>query len=87
MTRKVKLHNAALTCIVDLLDGTHLATAGYDKQIIVYNYDKSQIAFDVSANKSSIASMALSGQSRKLITGGLDLTLSIWNVSTRVLVS
>lgn len=39
--RKVNLHSAALTCIVDLLDGTHLATGGYDKKINVYNYRKS----------------------------------------------
>ena len=40
LKKKVKLHNAAVTCIVDLGDGVHLATAGYDKQIIVYNYMK-----------------------------------------------
>lgn len=40
MKRKVNLHTAALTCIVDLLDGSHLATGGYDKKINVYNYKK-----------------------------------------------
>ena len=37
---KQKLHGAALTCIVDLMDGFHLATAGYDKKIVIYNYRK-----------------------------------------------
>lgn len=45
MRSKVKLHKAALTCIVDLCDGFHLATAGYDKRILVYNYSRGETAF------------------------------------------
>jgi WD40 repeat protein len=44
MKRKVNLHNSALTCIVDLLDGSHLATGGYDKKIQIYNYKLSEKA-------------------------------------------
>ena len=40
MKKKANLHSAALTCIVDLQDGNHLATGGYDKRIHVYNYKR-----------------------------------------------
>lgn len=40
MKRKISIHTAALTCVVDLLDGSHLATGGYDKKINIYNYKK-----------------------------------------------
>lgn len=40
LRKKMNFHSAALTCIVDLLDGTHLATGGYDKKIFVFNYKK-----------------------------------------------
>lgn len=42
LKRKVNLHSAALTCIVDMLDGSHLATGGYDKKINIFNYKKSE---------------------------------------------
>ena len=85
MRSKIKLHSAALTSIVDLLDGCHLATAGYDKRIIVYDYIRGQSAFDVNSNKSSISSMVICNQSRKLISAGMDFTLCIWNILLRVL--
>jgi WD40 repeat protein len=40
MKKKINLHSAALTCIVDLTDGANLATAGYDKKINIFNYKK-----------------------------------------------
>ena len=40
LKNKVNLHSAALTCIVDILDGSHMATGGYDKKINIYNYKK-----------------------------------------------
>ena len=41
MKRKVSLHSSALACIVDLMDGSHLETGGYDKKIQIYNYKRS----------------------------------------------
>lgn len=40
MRKKSNLHSAALTCIVDVLDGVNLATGGYDKKIQIFNYIK-----------------------------------------------
>lgn len=84
LKKKINVHSAALTCIVDMLDGSHLATGGYDKKIFIYNYKKSQTSFEVNSSKSGVTSMAICEQSRKLISAGLDSTLTIWNIFTRV---
>jgi hypothetical protein len=57
MKRKVNLHSAALTCIVDMLDGSHLATGGYDKKIQIYNYKKSEPIFEVNSCRSGVTSL------------------------------
>lgn len=59
MKRKVNLHSAALTCILDLLDGSHLATGGYDKKIQVFNYRRGEPAFEVSSCRSGVTSMVI----------------------------
>ena len=84
MKRKINLHTAALTCIVDFLDGCHLATGGYDKKIHIYNYKKSETSFEVNSCRSGVTSMIICEQSRKLISAGLDSTLTIWNIFTQV---
>ncbi len=86
MKRKVSLHSAALTCILDLLDGSHLATGGYDKKIQIFNYRKGEPAFEVSSCRSGVTSLVICEQSRKLVSAGLDSTLTIWNIFTKVFV-
>jgi WD40 repeat protein len=85
MKRKINLHTAALTCVVDLLDGSHLATGGYDKKINIYNYKKGENAFEVNTCRSGVTSLVICEQSRKLVSAGLDSTLTIWNIFTKVL--
>jgi WD40 repeat protein len=82
--KKINLHSAALTCIVDLGDGWHLATGGYDKKINIFNYKKGELAFELNSCRSGVTAMVVCEQSRKLISSCLDSTLSIWNISINV---
>jgi WD40 repeat protein len=59
MKRKVCLHSAALTCIVDLSDGSHLVTGGYDRKINIFNYKRGELTYEVSSCKSGITSMVV----------------------------
>lgn len=59
MKKKIPLHSAALTCIVDLGDGAHLATGGYDRKINIYNYKRGELACEVSSCKSGITAMVI----------------------------
>jgi WD40 repeat protein len=59
MKKKANLHSAALTCIVDLMDNSHLATGGYDKKIYVFNYKRGETVFEVNSCRSGVTSMVL----------------------------
>lgn len=71
---------AAVTGIVDLEDGRHIATGSYDKKIAIYNMAKNQIVLTLNNNKSSVTGMIINADKSKLVTSGLDKTISIWSI-------
>ena len=40
LMKKLKMHAAALTCILDLEDGKHLLTGSYDKRVNLIEYGR-----------------------------------------------
>ena len=78
---KVQLHNAAVTCIVDLQDSVHLATASYDKKINIFNYRRSSCVLSVNALKAGVACMTLTSDKLRLISSELDSSISVWKLS------
>jgi WD40 repeat protein len=84
MRFKVQLHSAAVTCIVDLCDGYHLATGSYDKKVNIFNYRKGIVSFTLSSAKAGIACMIISGDHHRLITSSLDKSISIWKITREV---
>lgn len=87
LKKKPYSHTAALTCIVDLLDGSSLATGGYDKRIQIYNYKRGIQIYESNACKSGLTGLAISEKTKKLISSSLDSTLTIWGISTKVSIS
>ena len=79
---KVQLHSAAVTCITDLQDGVHLATASYDKKINIFNYQRG-VGVLVANSKAGISCMVLASDRQRLITTSLDNSIAIWHL-TRV---
>ena len=69
-----------MTGIVDLEDGRHIATGSYDKKIAIYNIVKNQIVFTLNNNKSSVTGMIINADKTRLITSGLDKTVSVWSI-------
>ena len=80
------IHTAAVTSIIDLQDGELLATASYDRTIQIANYRTSAIILQVNSNQSPVSSMVLTAHKLKLITGGLDSTINVWNISKTVII-
>ncbi|CAM6005381.1 unnamed protein product [Sphagnum balticum] len=80
MRSKVQIHTAAVTCIVDLQDGVHLASASFDKKINIFNHRKGAIGFSVSSSKAGIACMVLSSDRIRLISSALDNSIWIWKI-------
>ena len=81
---KVQLHSASVTCIVDLKDGTHLATASYDRKISIFNHKRGVGILSVSSSRTGIGCMVMSSDKERLITASLDNSISIWHLSRNV---
>ena len=80
---RIQNHSAAISGIVDLLDDQSLAVSSYDKKITIYNYRRAEATFTISGNKTTVSCLAVDSTGKKLISGGLDNYLSIWNIVRR----
>ena len=83
MTSKVQAHSAAVTGILDLEDGRHIATGSYDKKINIFSMQKNQIILSLNNNRTSVTGMIMNADRSKLITSGLDKTVSVWSILRR----
>lgn len=79
ITCRIQSHAAAVTNIVDLGDGEHLVTGSYDKKINLYNHLRGQVISSYS-NKSAVTSIVLTSDKRKLVSSGLDESLTVWTI-------
>lgn len=77
---KLEGHKAAVTCIVDLGDGLHMASGSYDKKINIYNLQQGQVAYNLPTNKSSVTGIVLSARGSKMVSCGLDNSLNVWQI-------
>ena len=81
MRMRIESHKAAVTAIVDLQDGRGLVSGSYDKTINVYSLaNDGKLAYSLPANKTSVTALLLNCNSTKLISCGLDDTLSVWQL-------
>lgn len=80
---KIQAHSAAVTGILDLEDGRHVATGSYDKKLNIYSMAKNQIILSLNNNKTSVTGMILNADKSKLVTSGLDKTMSVWSIIRR----
>jgi WD40 repeat protein len=78
---KIEYHKAAVTAIVDLQDNRSLVSGSYDKAINVYNLNEDgKMMFNLPANRASVTAVILNSNGNKLITCGLDDTLSVHQI-------
>jgi WD40 repeat protein len=77
---KVVGHSAAVTAIVDLDDGRHLVTGSYDKKINLYSHAKGKLITSLNNNRTSVTSMIMTADKSRLVSSGLDNSLSIWTI-------
>jgi WD40 repeat protein len=80
---KVACHSAAVTAIVDLEDGRHLVTGSYDKKINLFSHAKGKAVSSLNNNKTSVTSMVMTSDRSRLISSGLDNSLSIWTINRK----
>jgi WD40 repeat protein len=80
MQTKVTCHTAAVTSIVDLEDGRHLVTGSYDKKINLFSHAKGKVLSSLNNNKTSVTSMIMTSDKARLVSSGLDNSLSVWTI-------
>jgi len=70
-----------VTAIVDLQDNRSLVSGSYDKSINVYNLnDEGKMLFNLPANRASVTAVLMNCKGNKLITCGLDDTISVHQI-------
>jgi WD40 repeat protein len=78
---RIESHKAAVTAIVDLGDNRSLVSGSYDKTINVYNINsEGKILYNLPVNKTSVTAILLNCSGDKMISCGLDNTISVWQV-------
>ena len=82
MVSKIQAHEAAVTSIVDLEDGKHIATGSYDKKINIFSTARSQRILSLN-NRSSVTGMVMTADRSRLVAAGLDKSVSVWTISRR----
>ncbi len=76
---KIQAHEAAVTSIVDLDDGKHIATGSYDKKINLFSLSKNQKMLTLS-NRASVTGMVMTSDRQRLVTAGLDKSVTVWAI-------
>jgi WD40 repeat protein len=84
---KLQLHSAAVTCIVDLQDGLHLASGSFDKKIHIVNYRKGAPLLTATNSSAGVACLALTSDHQRLISAALNNSISVWRLHREVILS
>jgi len=81
MRMRIENHSAAVTSIVDLRDNRSLISGSFDRTINVYDLNnEGQILYNLPVNKTQVSALLLNCNGNKLISCGLDNSLSVWKV-------
>lgn len=80
LRHKLEGHKAAVTAIVDLLDGQSIVSGSYDKKINIYNLKTGKISYNLPTNKSSVTGIVLNRDATKMVSCGLDNSLNVWQI-------
>ena len=60
-------------------------TGGYDRKIVIYNYQHGHIVEEMKTNNSPIACMSLTSDGNRVVSTGLDCSVSVWRVLRNVI--
>jgi WD40 repeat protein len=82
ISTRIKCHAAAVTNIVDLEDGEHLATGSYDKRLCLYSHSREQVVGSFS-HGSAVTAVVLTSDRRRLVSAGLDNALQVWAITPK----
>jgi WD40 repeat protein len=77
---ELESHAVALLDVACSSDGTHVAAAGVDGHVYVWNSVDSTLCAELSGHLGRVSAVALNRDGSQLVSGGDDGTVRIWNV-------
>ena len=80
---KKQYHTAAISGILDLEDGVHLLTTGYDKKIYVLDYIRGEVVFCCNNYNAAIVGVAMTSDNNSIVVTMLDRTIGVLAINRR----
>ena len=73
-------HDLAVTCITAAPNGSLLATASQDCSIKIWDASTLKLLFTLRAHTGIVKSISISGDSKRLVSGGFDSKISVFRL-------
>ena len=73
-------HSAAVTGIVDLQDGVHFMSAGYDKKLNVFSLEQGKLVYEAPLSESPITGLVINKNGSRIVASSLHKTLNVYRV-------
>jgi len=78
-------HSSRVTALAWSLDGKRLASASYDKSVVVWDASNGNKLYTYRGHMQRVYALAWSPDSRYLVSGGMDAAIQVWDASNGAL--
>ena len=75
-------HGDILYAAISSPDGSLLATAGYDRKIILWNRETGEVAGKLEGHNGAVFDLAFSADGKLLVSASADTTVKVWHVES-----
>ena len=82
LVRSFSGHTDAVYAAVMDAGGTHLATAGYDKRILIHDLANNEVLHTLSGHNGSVFDLSFDPTGQVLCSASADATVKVWSVAT-----
>ena len=82
LTTSHKLHKQRVNMVRFLPIGSHIASAGFDNQVIIWDFMSKSISKRLPVHKKSVSAISFDPLGKDMLTCSLDGSMKVWNLRT-----